>query len=143
METKIRQVAGGVVIGPDGRIVVVEQEHNTWSLPKGGIDYGEDDQSAAKREVEEESGIPRSRLQFIKKIGTYERYKIGLDGPDDKSEIKKISMFLFKTSFTVLEPHDSANPSAIWLTPDQAVERVTHRKDKEFLQNQIVEDNLA
>ncbi len=124
-------------MGPDGRIVVVEQANDVWSLPKGGIDEGEDALSAAKREIEEESGIPQDQLKFIKLLGSYERYRTGLHEPDDKTELKKIQMFLFKTTFTALAPQDKDNPSAKWLTPEDAVDRITHRKDEEFLKKAL------
>ncbi|MCK4247280.1 MAG: NUDIX hydrolase, partial [Methanomicrobia archaeon] len=34
--------AGGVVINEDNQVLVVNQNGNSWSLPKGHIDYGED-----------------------------------------------------------------------------------------------------
>ncbi len=33
---------GGVVINPAGQIMVVSQHGNSWSLPKGHVDSGED-----------------------------------------------------------------------------------------------------
>ena len=130
------------MVGPDGCIVVVEQANNVWSLPKGGIDEGEDAISAAKREIEEESGIPRSKLEYVKKLGRYERYRTGLHEPDDKRELKKIQMFLFKTDFVDLVPLDKDNPSAAWLAPVEAVDRLEHRKDKEFLKACIAKKNI-
>ncbi|HRY63643.1 MAG TPA: NUDIX domain-containing protein [Patescibacteria group bacterium] len=91
---KITESAGGVVVGPDNKIVVVNQNGNSWSLPKGHIDPGEDEVTAAKREIHEEAGIRPDNLQMIKKLGTYERTRIGLDGQDDLSETKIIHIYL-------------------------------------------------
>lgn len=50
--------AGGVVANRQGLILVVAQQNGrSWSLPKGHIDEGEDAETAAIREIEEESGI--------------------------------------------------------------------------------------
>ena len=76
--------AGGVVLNEKGEVLVVNQRGNSWSLPKGHIDPGEDDLTAAKREIAEESGI--TELDYIKPLGTYERFRIGKHGGDDTSE---------------------------------------------------------
>lgn len=56
--------AGGVVLNKNEEILVVNQNGNSWSLPKGHIDEGEEVLEAAVREIYEESGI--SKLKFIK-----------------------------------------------------------------------------
>jgi ADP-ribose pyrophosphatase YjhB (NUDIX family) len=63
--------AGGVVIGKDGKVLVVSQRGKSWSLPKGHIDEGEDLLTAAKREIYEESGV--NDLKFVKELGSYKR----------------------------------------------------------------------
>jgi 8-oxo-dGTP pyrophosphatase MutT (NUDIX family) len=88
--------AGGVVLNPDGEVLVVCQHGNSWSLPKGHIDLGEDALEAAKREIYEESGI--TKLELVRELGSYERYRIGLNGGESRSELKVITMFLFRTS---------------------------------------------
>ena len=91
----LTESAGGIVLGIDKKFVLVNQNHDSWSLPKGHIDPGENALDAAKREIYEESGI--KKLKFVKNLGHYERYKIGLDGKDDYSELKRIHLFLFST----------------------------------------------
>ena len=79
----------------------------------------------------EESGI--KKLKFVKNLGYYERYKIGLDGKDDHSELKRIHLFLFSTSETVLNPIDPMNPEARWCNLDEALLLLTHQADKDYL----------
>ncbi len=122
--------AGGVVINEDNQVLVVNQNGNSWSLPKGHIDYGEDKLDAAKREIYEESGI--THLELIKELDSYQRYKISLNGGDDKSELKTIFIFLFKTNQEVLKPIDPKTPEAKWVEKDKVADLLTHRKDKEF-----------
>ncbi|MCS7039367.1 MAG: NUDIX domain-containing protein [Anaerolineae bacterium] len=57
------RAAGGVVLDPDGRVLLLEREvwrNGAWlhevRLPKGHIEPGETDEQAALREVGEESG---------------------------------------------------------------------------------------
>ena len=122
--------AGGIVVNQDGKVLVVNQNNNSWSLPKGHIDEGEDKLQAATREIYEESGI--KNLKLLKELESYQRYKIGLDRNDDKSELKTIYMFLFKTDEEDLKPIDPENPEARWVEKDKVAELLTHRKDKEF-----------
>jgi ADP-ribose pyrophosphatase YjhB (NUDIX family) len=122
--------AGGVVTNGEGQVLVVSQHGTSWSLPKGHIDPGEDALVAAKREIYEESGI--RDLEFVRELGTYERHKIGVDGGDDPSELKVITMFLFRTSETLLRPVDPDNPEAKWVEKEKVAGLLTHQKDKEF-----------
>ena len=125
--------AGGVVINDKGEVVVVSSKGSTfWSLPKGHVDPGEDAITAAKREIYEESGI--SQLEFIRELGTYERYKRGLDGNDILRERKLIVLFLFKTDEKKLEPKDPHNPEARWVKKEEVSKLLTHQKDKEFFE---------
>ena len=66
---KPTQTAGGIVLNTDGLVLVVSQNGNSWSLPKGHIDEDEDKLQAARREIYEESGI--SELELIKELSSY------------------------------------------------------------------------
>ena len=138
-QTVKTETAGGVVVSKRGRILVVNQRGNSWSLPKGHIEEGEECLAAAIREIEEESGL--RRLKLIKELGKYSRYKIGLgDCKEDKSELKIIHMFLFTTNETRLKPIDPNHPEARWVHIDQVDGLLTHPKDKLFfksIRNQI------
>jgi len=125
------QTAGGIVLNSKGQVLVVSQKGDSWSLPKGHIDPGEDALAAAKREIYEEAGI--RDLTLMRKVGSYQRYKIGKGGKgDDTSELKTITVFLFTTSEDVLRPVDPENPEARWVEPNQVAELLTHPKDREF-----------
>jgi 8-oxo-dGTP pyrophosphatase MutT (NUDIX family) len=128
--TKRTKSAGGVVLSGQGLVLVVNQNGTSWSLPKGHIDPGESALEAANREILEESGI--SRLKLISELGSYQRFKIGLDGGEDKSEMKNIAMFLFETDQEDLHPLDPENPEARWVKKEEVANLLTHPKDKEF-----------
>ncbi|HUF83802.1 MAG TPA: NUDIX domain-containing protein, partial [Acidimicrobiia bacterium] len=68
------RAAGGVVLrrGADGPevLVVHRPRYGDWSLPKGKCEPGEGDEDAARREVEEESGV-RVRLGAELPTGAY------------------------------------------------------------------------
>ncbi len=129
----MRVSAGGVVINNSGKILIVSQHGNSWSLPKGGIDPDENEIDAAKREIYEESGV--KNLVLIKSLGTYGRFRIGKDGGEDKNTFKIIKMFLFITSDIELKPVDPENPEAKWVDKNEVTEILTHPKDKQFFQS--------
>ena len=122
--------AGGVVTNDEGKVLVVSQHGTSWSLPKGHLDPGESALAAARREIYEESGI--RDLELVRELGTYERYRIGVDGGDDRSELKVITMFLFRTSEKVLRPVDVENPEARWVERSKVAPLLTHEMDKRF-----------
>lgn len=122
--------AGGIVLNPDGDVLVVSQSGTSWSLPKGHIEAGEDALEAAEREIREESGI--ERLHLVRELGTYQRYKIDEHGGEDRTELKAITLFLFETDQTRLKPIDPENPEARWVNPEDVAALLTHPKDKEF-----------
>ena len=113
-----------------GEVLVVNQNNNSWSLPKGHIDPGESPLEAARREIEEESGV--SKIKLIRELGTYERYKIGLGGNEDVSEFKVLTFFLFRTAQTRLKPLDPENPEARWVKKEEVAKLLTHPKDRDF-----------
>ena len=76
---KITRSAGGLVLNAKGEVLVVNQNGDSWSLPKGHLDAGENELQAARREICEESGI--GELELIKKLGTYERSRNDLAFP--------------------------------------------------------------
>jgi ADP-ribose pyrophosphatase YjhB (NUDIX family) len=59
---RLRVIAGcgAAVVAPDGRLLIVEQEHDgvrEWGYLGGGLEAGESLQECAVREVLEESGL--------------------------------------------------------------------------------------
>lgn len=129
--------AGGVVVNPKGEILVVNQNNDSWSLPKGHIDPGESPVQAAVREIAEESGV--TKLKLVKELGSYERPKIAQGGGDDPAEIKVLTFFLFETTQARLRPIDPQNPEACWVAKKDVAALLTHPKDREFFQKILSE----
>lgn len=127
---KQTESAGGIVVNPEGRILVVSQHGTSWSLPKGHIEAGEDRLTAARREIHEESGI--TELEYVRDLGSYQRYRLARTGGEELSEIKVIHMFLFNTTQEKLCPVDPDNPEARWVDKTEVTKLLTHPKDREF-----------
>ena len=130
-----RDAAGGIIVGKDERIVLVWQNQNSWSFPKGGIDEGETPLEAAWREVKEETGLGPPELELVGELGSFSRYSIGKDGTgEDTSRPPGLrTFFLFKTNKVELEPQETDVTEARWVTIDEALTMLTHPKDAEFL----------
>ena len=128
--------AGGVVLNGAGQVLVVNQKGTSWSLPKGHVEEGEDALAAARREIQEEAGV--TQLEYLGDFGSYTRHRIGADGGEDRSELKTIRMFLFRTKQAVLFPVDGDNPEARWVDKQQVASFLTHPKDREFF-NSLLE----
>ncbi|MDE2027870.1 MAG: NUDIX hydrolase [Candidatus Omnitrophica bacterium] len=133
IKTKVTASAGGIVLNRQNLVLVINQNSNSWSLPKGHVEAGETPQEAAIREIEEESGL--TQLKLIKILGVYGRYKLGKNTRDDKSEWKLLTFFLFKTRQTRLNPQDPRHPEARWVRLDEVPKFLTHPKDKAFFKS--------
>lgn len=116
--------AGGIVFNDEGKFIIVRQSDKSWSLPKGRIKGNEDNLSAAKREIYEETGV--NKLEFIKDLGSYQRLS------SDKVTLRTIILFLFKTSQKKLSPSDPDNPEAKWVNKEEIVKLLPYKEDKEF-----------
>lgn len=130
-KTAVVESAGGVVLNAKGEVLVVNQNRDSWSLPKGHVDEGESALEAARREIHEESGL--NELDYVKALGSYERPRIGKHGAgSDRAEIKRITLFLFTTRQKRLRPLDPRNPEARWVERSKVCALLTHEKDREF-----------
>ena len=86
---KIRLTAGGIILNADGDILLVRIKSGDWLFPKGGIEDGEDPLTAAKREIQEETGIEDKDLEHDEDFkGVYERPNLEEGGIP-----QRISMF--------------------------------------------------
>lgn len=129
-------IAGAIIYNPNLGVVIVNQNNNSWSLPKGHVESGEEPRDAAIREIWEETGIPMEKLNFLAPLGFYERMRMKLHH-DDPDELRTITMYLFRTDYEKLNPHDPANPEARWVNINDAASLLTHPKDKEFFEKSI------
>lgn len=130
MEVKKTCSAGGVVMNAQNKFLVASQWGTSWSLPKGHMEEGENLETAARREIHEESGI--TELVLIEELGSYQRYRVAPDGSEDPRELKTITVFLFVTDQDILKPLDPDNPEARWAAKEEVEALLTHERDREF-----------
>lgn len=88
----IVEAAGGVVRDVKNRILLIHRL-GKWDLPKGKVEFEEEIESAAKREVEEECGL--DGLQILKRLNnTYHTYSL-----KGQPILKPTYWYEMKTSF--------------------------------------------
>lgn len=107
------EAAGGIVVCQSK--VLIMKRNGIWDLPKGKVDSGESLESAAIREVEEETGISNLKIdqKLINTFHTYSTY-----GPDS---IKKTAWFLMETTdFGTLVPQlEEGITEVVWAKSEE------------------------
>ena len=92
-----------MLINDDGYVFVgqrLDNNQNAWQMPQGGIDGDEDPQSAAYRELLEETGIEQENVKFLATSSKWLLYDLPEDLIpklwDGKYRGQKQKWFLFK-----------------------------------------------
>ena len=115
--------AAGAVLHRGGLVAVVHRpQYDDWTLPKGKHDGDEDDEAAAVREVEEETGH----------IGTIER-DLGTVGYDVAAGPKSVRYYLMAADAGG-RPLAQDVDEVRWVGIDEAVAMVTYDRDREVLE---------
>ncbi|MFL5846167.1 MAG: NUDIX hydrolase [Solirubrobacteraceae bacterium] len=124
MSTAEILAAGGVIVGDDGRIAVVHRpRHGDWSLPKGKLDPGEDFETAALREVQEECGL---RCALVTELPE-SRYRVG-------GRPKRVRWWRMRVLEDLgMDATDDEVDELRWLTPEQAQEQLSYAADRELV----------
>ncbi len=127
--------AGGLVIDISGSrgllIGRIDQKDQSgrrilWSLPKGHIEEGETPQSAALREVLEETGI---ESEISRSLGIIDFWFMA----GGKRIHKTVHHFLFKETGGLLTPQESEVDEAAWFSLGEIVERLAYPDEKKLI----------
>jgi len=105
------KAAGGLVINEKDEMLFIFR-NGKWDLPKGKIDAGEDEETAALREVNEECGLIGHTIES-KILNTYHTYPF-----DSKLAIKTTAWFLMRVKNTQnLKPQlEEGITEVVWKT---------------------------
>jgi 8-oxo-dGTP pyrophosphatase MutT (NUDIX family) len=87
------KAAGGLVLNENDEMLFIFR-NGKWDLPKGKIDPGEDEETAALREVNEECGLTGHQIES-KILNTYHTYPF-----DHSLAIKTTAWFLMRVKNT-------------------------------------------
>lgn len=116
------KTAGGIVI-QDGKILLIKK-NGGLALPKGHIEEGESEESAASRELLEETG---HAVAIIKKIGSFSR-----QSKENSGEIVDKEIIIFLMS---VKEHDKskAEEEPMWVDTSEALRQMLYPEEKDFL----------
>ena len=77
-----RPAVGVMLLNPEGKVFVGQRMDSTleaWQMPQGGLDEGEDAEQGAFRELEEETGIPRGKVEIVARCPVELTYDLPYD----------------------------------------------------------------
>lgn len=138
MDPGYHETAGGVVINDRGELLVLVRDikreggmRHEVRLPKGHIDPGEDAETAAMREVCEESGY--CALDIVADLGTY-RSEYELRG---EAHVRDEQYYLMRLKHERRQPTAHVNEeealfSVEWVPAAEASQRITYRSEQIF-----------
>ncbi|MFS4494166.1 NUDIX hydrolase [Maribacter sp. 2308TA10-17] len=84
--------AGGVVTNKKGKVLFIYR-NDKWDLPKGKLDKGESIEECALREVEEETGVKKLKIENFLQT-TYHVFK-----RNGTYKLKEVHWYAMKTSY--------------------------------------------
>ena len=124
---EVVRAAGGIVLQPATTgvevLVVHRPEYDDWSLPKGKLDPGEDDATAAVREVSEETGVG---ARIVGDAGSVE-YR------DHRHRTKIVRYFVMAPTEVAEHTADDEVDRVEWWTTERAITDLTYARDRELL----------
>ncbi|MDD4957223.1 MAG: NUDIX domain-containing protein [Candidatus Omnitrophica bacterium] len=127
--------AGGVVIKKERgrpRVLLIKDRYGRWTWPKGHLEKGETPETAALREIKEETGLEDITIETF--IGRQEYHYI-LRG---EKVHKVVDIYLVRSSARQkLVPQKGEVEKAEWFWPEEAVSRIEYAGSAELVANGI------
>ena len=140
--TKHATSAGGLVYDDraDGRWVVLIAHRNAggilqWTLPKGGLEEGEDLESAAVREVREETGLD-ARIES--KLGVVDYWFVWR--PDRVRYHKYVHYYLMALIGGSFSRRDEEAEDVEWMPIAEALRRLAHPNEAKLVRIAVPEE---
>lgn len=113
-DAMVRNIVCGVIYNQDGLILLGKRPsqrgvyRNQWGIVGGGVDEGEDAETALLREIKEEAGlidvVISQKIDFLQEILTTKRFP---DGTDQLMHMKT-------TYYTCIANHNKLRPNDEW-----------------------------
>ena len=118
-----RPNVAAILTRESGEILIAERLNvkNAWQFPQGGVDSGEDFETALYRELEEEIGVSRDKVEILERRDGYRyafpkgRLKYGIYGGQEQTYFR--CRFLGKDSDIHLDAHEKEFGRWKWIQP--------------------------
>jgi 8-oxo-dGTP diphosphatase len=125
-QTDVVQAAGGLVVRRQGGILEIVVVHrpvqHDWSFPKGKLEPGETLETAALREVWEETGMTCDLLRFIGHTEYVDR----------KGRPKTVAYWIMAAEGGFFSPNEEVDELR-WLSLDLAFRLLSYPRDRELV----------
>ena len=133
MITKRQVSAGGIVYRKNGdRIevaIAARDGSKIWCLPKGIVEKGETIEEAARREVEEETGLKGKLIEKISRIEYWFYWK-----SKDTRYHKFVHFFLMEHVGGDVSRHDFELDEIRWMGIDKALKMLTYEGERQVME---------
>jgi 8-oxo-dGTP pyrophosphatase MutT (NUDIX family) len=140
MRTRFEHSAGGVVVKrgdhpptpASGFDVILGSRHRrdgslAWGLPKGLVEPGEAESTAAVREVLEETGLTAEVMQPLGDVSYFYVW-------DGERVRKQVTFFLMRATGGDVSRHDHELEEVRWFAIAEAIERADYRSEREVIE---------
>jgi diadenosine hexaphosphate hydrolase (ATP-forming) len=124
-DNPIIQGAGGVVFNAHHDVLLIRQRDGCWVFPKGHIEPGEDPLSTARREVEEEAGVPTTCPDPERRWTTVY--------VNARGERRRITWYRLETDVSEPIMREAQFPEGRFVGTDRAVDLLAFREDRTLL----------
>lgn len=122
-----RAGVGAVILDARGRVLVLERADvpGAWQFPQGGLDDGETPIAAARREAEEETGIPGKALRLVGRYPDLLAYELPQAAQSKRTGMGQVQYWFYFETRDTAPPLDRLPPgefrAARWTTMARAV----------------------
>ena len=135
MKTRLEISSGGVIYRRGRKepevCLIATNSGKTWQLPKGLIEQGEPPEDAARREVNEETGLQGELLQRLDKI----EYWYVWDYGEGRERVHKfVYFFLFRYTGGSTDDHDEEVDEARWFPLAEALTRLSFANERRVME---------
>lgn len=125
----VAELAAGAVLvtpGPHPRLLLIhESSEDRWCFPKGHVEPGESADDAARREVEEETGLLDFVLEEELAVVTYRFYSQRRD-----RSVVKSSVYFLASCRQSAPQLEAGFDTARWCTPAEALPLLEYANDR-------------